>query len=170
MRRLDQSLAPPAEADDRGIDHRRPYAAAGAPGCLSGCARANASFFAHVAAMRDTVGYAAKSTLKKFAPATWLTTQMSATVICSPWQYVPVSFSLARCSSSAPNAARCQCCARLIDLELMRKIFAYPRNDQRMGIAGDDLRKSAHPCASERIFRQQRGTGMRLIEILYDCQ
>jgi hypothetical protein len=43
---------------------------AGAPGCLSGWARAKASFSAQVAAMRATVGNGARSTLKKVAPAT----------------------------------------------------------------------------------------------------
>src|SRR6185312_858269 len=59
-RRLHQVLAPPAEADDRGIDH----AAAGAPGCLSGWARATASILLHSSTMRLKVGYGAMSTLK----------------------------------------------------------------------------------------------------------
>src|SRR4029077_3355556 len=69
--RLHQCLAPPAETNDRRIEHAGPlYAAAGAPGCLSGWARANASFLAQVSAIRLTVGYGIRSTLKKFAPAT----------------------------------------------------------------------------------------------------
>src|SRR4249919_636809 len=61
---LDQRLAPPTEANDRRIDHRRPYTAAGAPGCLSGCARAKASILFTSSTMRFTVGYGARSHLK----------------------------------------------------------------------------------------------------------
>ena len=43
---------------------------------------------------------------------------------------------------------------RLVELELVLEIFAHPRHDQRMGIAGDDLRQSAHPGAALGVARQ----------------
>jgi len=43
---------------------------------------------------------------------------------------------------------------RLVELELVFEIFAHPRHDQRMGIAGDDLRQPAHPGAALGIARQ----------------
>src|SRR5215467_6961931 len=60
--------------------------------------------------------------------------------------------------------------ACFIDLEFMREIFAHPRHDQRVGIAGDDLRKAAHTRAPAWITRQQRRIGMRLVEIFNDGQ
>src|SRR5262249_21482153 len=87
-RRVHQCFTPPTQADDCGVQHLRAqlYAAAGAPGCLSGLARANASILAQFAAIRAKVGNGARSTLKKLAPAAWLATQISAIVTCSPWQ------------------------------------------------------------------------------------
>ena len=51
-RRLHQGFAPPAEADDCGIDHTE----AGAPGCFIGWARAKASMAEIVSTIRFTVG------------------------------------------------------------------------------------------------------------------
>src|SRR5450759_3836718 len=44
--------------------------------------------------------------------------------------------------------------ASLVDLVFMRQVFAHPRYDQRMGVAGDDLRQAAHPRARLRLLRQ----------------
>ena len=62
------------------------YAAAGAPGCLSGWARAKASIVASAFAIRVKFGNGVVSTLKNFAPAAWLAKQISASVTVSPWQ------------------------------------------------------------------------------------
>jgi hypothetical protein len=99
-----------AEIDDAAVDHRAVAGAAvhakackahgithalrtdiaqtdaGAPGCRSGCARAKASFCMQVSTIRRTVGYGDRSTLKKLAPVAWVTRQMSAMVMASPWQ------------------------------------------------------------------------------------
>src|SRR5215472_1915558 len=64
----------------------RNHAAAGAPGCFKGWARAKASMVAREFAIREKLGNGAVSTLKNFAPAAWLARQMSASVIMSPWQ------------------------------------------------------------------------------------
>src|SRR5689334_23988198 len=69
--RIDEPLAPPAEANDRCIEHDEATPAhtdAGAPGCLSGWARANASMPWHASATRTKLGNDAVSTLKNFAP------------------------------------------------------------------------------------------------------
>jgi len=62
------------------------HAAAGAPGCLSGWARAKASMVASELTIRVKFGNGVVSTLKNFAPAAWLARQTSASVIVSPWQ------------------------------------------------------------------------------------
>src|SRR5262249_40590935 len=108
---VDEPLAPPAEADDCCIEHEDATPAqtdAGAPGCLSGWARANASMPWHASATRTKFGNGAVSTLKNFAPAAWLAMQMSASVTWSPWANLPVSLPL-RCVSSAVSAWVCQC-------------------------------------------------------------
>ena len=63
-----------------------PANAAGAPGCFSGCAFANASCFMQVSTMRRTVGNGVRSYLKKLQPTAWLTRQISAMVMASFWQ------------------------------------------------------------------------------------
>src|SRR5215831_14987677 len=57
---------------------------------------------------------------------------------------------------------------RLVDLELVLEIFAYPWHQQRMRIAGDDLREPAHPRPRARLLRQERRLRMGLVEILDD--
>ena len=59
---------------------------AGAPGCLSGWARAKASICDSALAIREKFANGAVSTAKNFAPAAWLARQMSASVMVSPWQ------------------------------------------------------------------------------------
>ena len=58
----------------------------GAPGCFRGCDLSKASSFMHSLNTRITVGTGAVSQLKKRAPNTWVTIQMSASVTASPWQ------------------------------------------------------------------------------------
>ncbi len=65
---------------------RTPHSTAGAPGCLSGWARAKASIVDSALAIRVKFGNGAVSTAKNFAPAAWLARQISASVIVSPWQ------------------------------------------------------------------------------------
>jgi hypothetical protein len=55
----------------------------GAPGCLSGCARAKASIFQQASTMRLKVGYGEISHLKYAAPIALPHRQISASVICS---------------------------------------------------------------------------------------
>ena len=50
----------------------------------------------------------------------------------------------------------------------MLEIFAHPRHQQRMGIAGNDLRQAAHAGARARILRQERRLGMGLVEVFHD--
>src|ERR1700704_1511903 len=68
-----------------------------------------------------------------------------------------------------PMAAPCHP-GGLVDLELMLEIFAHPRHDQRMRIAGDDLGEPAGAGAAARIARQQRGLRVGLVEIFDDRQ
>src|SRR5262249_20340747 len=57
---------------------------------------------------------------------------------------------------------------RLVDLELVLEIFAHPRPQQRMRVAGDDLRETTHACPRARLLRQERRLRMGLVEILDD--
>src|SRR4249920_3014575 len=86
----------------------------GAPGCFSGWDLSKASIFMHCSNTRMTVGMGAVSQLKKRAPKTCVATQMSARVGESPWQNFPVSFSFARCASTANRACITQCWHHLV--------------------------------------------------------
>jgi hypothetical protein len=58
----------------------------------------------------------------------------------------------------------------LVEPDFPGKVFTNARHDQRVRIGGDELRKRAHARAAARITRQQRRSGMRLVQIFDDRQ
>src|ERR1700731_2488328 len=52
--------------------------------------------------------------------------------------------------------------------EVMLEVFAHARHQERMGVAGDDLRKRAHPGPGPRRRGQERGLRVCLIQIFHD--
>src|ERR1700720_1011868 len=59
---------------------------------------------------------------------------------------------------------------RFVQPEVMLEVFAHARHQERMGVAGDDLRKRAHPGPGPRRRGQERGLRGCLIQIFHDWE
>src|SRR5262249_5111538 len=58
----------------------------------------------------------------------------------------------------------------LVKLELVFEILTHPRHQQRMRVAGDDLRERSHAGARPWRRGQKRRLWVRLVEIFEDCE
>ena len=137
-RRFHQGLAPPAEADDCGVESCG-QAGAGAPGCFIGWARAKASFLTcSKSTMRFTVGIrrdidleigrACRLPSKADVGDGDLVALAIASGLFRASEILPPAPSKPPRANGDPISAR-----RFVDLVFVREIFAHPRHDQRMG-------------------------------------
>ena len=123
--------------------------------------------------MRSIVGMSAVSILKRRVTTMMLARQISAMVMDSPWQKVPVSASPASRRSTAcnpdgkpvnlPGAP-----GGVVKFALCCQIFLDSRSDQRMGVGGEHRGQRAHAGAAMRIARQERGGRTGLVDKFKD--